>query len=38
LIDDELFDFSPGIVTDFLMKKVKIPDERFKRSCKPNGE
>ena len=36
MINDELFDFSAGIVTDFLMKKVKIPDERFKRSCKPN--
>lgn len=36
LTDDEFFNFSAGIVTDFLMKKVEIPAERFKRSYKPN--
>lgn len=36
LTDDEFFNFSAGIVTDFLMKKVEIPAERFKRSYKPS--
>ena len=36
LTDDELFNFSSGIVTDFLIKKVEIPVERLKRSYKPD--